>query len=268
MLPTITNILHLPHYTTYYHQDNAKTLAKDMKQHIPNCITLANLVFGCCAILTILGGQYSMAVYCLVGSFLCDYADGMIARALKVSSPLGKELDSLADVVSFGVVPGMFLYAVLTRHFCLGHNCVDGSLSLVAFAKLVPPFILSACAALRLAKFNLDTRQTTYFLGLTTPATTVFVVGICMAILQAEPIGVYLDKPVILYSLIAVLCIMMLSEIKLLGLKINLISWAENTTTIVGLLVAGMLIYFLSYTGATCAILVYIFASGAVLWRS
>jgi CDP-diacylglycerol--serine O-phosphatidyltransferase len=234
-----------------------------MKQ-LPNLITLGNLFLGCLAILAVLSGQYAMAVYCLLGSFACDYADGMVARALGVSSPLGKELDSLADVVSFGVVPGMFLYTVLSRHFC-GHEGLPVDADIFsACGKSLLAFTLSACAALRLGKFNLDTRQTTYFLGLSTPATTILVVGVCMAILNKEPFGPALDQPVVLLPLIAVLCYLMLSEVKLLGLKINPKQLSANIGTFVALVFAAALIYFFSYSGAALAIVFYII--GSVVW--
>lgn len=235
-----------------------------MTRHLPNLITLSNLFLGCLAILSILSGQYSSAVYCLMGSFLCDYADGMVARALGVSSPLGKELDSLADVVSFGVVPGMFLYTVLSRHFC-GHTGLPVDIDFFsACGKSLLAFTLSACAALRLGKFNLDTRQTTYFLGLSTPATTILVVGVCMAILQNEPMGNWLDQPWLLLALIATLCYLMLSEVKLLGLKINTKQWSANLVTLLALVAAVILIVLLGYSGAALAVLVYII--GSILW--
>ncbi len=235
-----------------------------MKRHLPNLITLCNLFFGCLAVLSVLSGQYSAAVYCLLVSFFCDYADGMLARALGVSSPLGKQLDSLADVVSFGVVPGMFLYAVLHRHFC-GHTGLSVELDFFsACGKSLLAFALPACAALRLGKFNLDTRQTTYFLGLSTPATTILVVGICMAIFRKEPMGIWLDRHWLLLVLIALLCYLMLSEIKLLGLKVNTKQRSANLFPVLALIAALALILLLGYSGAALAVLVYILVS--VLW--
>jgi CDP-diacylglycerol---serine O-phosphatidyltransferase len=229
-----------------------------MSRHIPNIITMGNLFLGCCAIVFVLSGQHEQAVYCLLGCFACDYADGMIARALQVNSPLGKELDSLADVVSFGVVPGMFLYTVLTRHFC---PSTGEAAFLVACGKSSVAFLLSACAALRLGKFNLDTRQTTYFLGLSTPATTVFVVGICMAILTGDPKATLFDSPLFLLPAIVVLCYLMLSEIKLLGFKINPKKLGESRPTFIGLALAAALIYAFGYLGAALSIVAYLVGS-------
>lgn len=231
----------------------------DMRKHIPNIITLCNLFLGCCAIMMVLGGAYQAAVYCLLGCFLCDYADGMIARALGVSSPLGKELDSLADVVSFGVLPGVFIYQVLVG--LNGQPLENGVLNFSAFGKCAPAFILSACAALRLGKFNLDTRQTTYFLGLSTPATTIFVVGVCMAILTQEPAAQWLNQNIIIYALVPILCALMLSDVKLLGLKLNPKVLTANAGPALGLIGACVLISVFGYTGAACTILAYIGAS-------
>jgi CDP-diacylglycerol---serine O-phosphatidyltransferase len=233
----------------------------DMVKHIPNVITMSNLFLGCCAVVFILSGQHQQAVYCLLGCFACDYADGMIARALHVSSPLGKELDSLADVVSFGVVPGMFLYTILTRHFCPTEGLPAAGVFLSACGPSSIAFLLSACAALRLGKFNLDTRQTSWFLGLNTPATTIFVTGLCMAILQGNAVALLFDKPLVLVPLICLLCYLMLSEIKLLGLKFNPKKMSENTPTFVGLTIAAILIYAFGYMGAACSIVAYILGS-------
>jgi len=119
-----------------------------MRKHIPNIITLINLFCGCCALISVLNDQFLPAFFLLLIAGLADYSDGMIARILKVNSPLGKELDSLADMVSFGVVPGAILYSLLVKA-----QGIESTNGLIWIA--VPGFILSLFACLRLAKFNL-----------------------------------------------------------------------------------------------------------------
>lgn len=181
-----------------------------MRRHIPNLFTLSNLFLGCCALLFVLDGQVQAAAWCTLGSFICDYLDGMLARALGVSSPLGKELDSLADVVSFGVVPGAMLYHLLSQ----SAYCSAGQSPCLA---ALPAFVLSMFAAYRLGKFNLDTRQTTYFLGLSTPACTIFVMGITLG----SETFVWLKTPWLIYALIPLLSALMVGEIPMYGLKIK-----------------------------------------------
>ena len=139
-----------------------------MKKHIPNTITCGNLVSGCIAITFALYGNPSMALLWIVVGAVFDFFDGMTARLLHVSSPIGKELDSLADVVTFGVAPSAMLF------FQLG--IMEYPSVLESYRNVLPycAFLMAAFSALRLAKFNLDERQTTSFIGLPTPANALF----------------------------------------------------------------------------------------------
>lgn len=217
--------------------------------NLPNLLTLSNLLCGCFALLYTLYGQPEQAAWCTFGCFLCDYADGMTARALKISSPLGKELDSLADVVSFGVVPGAMLYQLL------GGN----SAGVVA----LPAFVLTAFSALRLAKFNLDTRQTNYFLGLSTPACTVFVLGLTLANHQ-NSLGVgdlLAAHNWLIYPLIAALSALLVSEIPMFGMKIKSLDWRSNLPVLVALLVVTGLFVLLGSLALSAGIVFYIVCS-------
>jgi CDP-diacylglycerol---serine O-phosphatidyltransferase len=224
-------------------------------RHLPNFITLCNLFFGCCALLFTLNGAHAEAAWCTGGSFLCDYADGMIARALRVSSPLGKELDSLADVVSFGVVPGAMLYMLLKYSVC-----ADGAaLSSGVCFQALPAFVLSMFSALRLGKFNLDTRQTTYFIGLSTPACTVLVLGLVLAA-DADRFGIrtFALNPLLLYALTGALSALLVSEIPMFGMKIKKFDLRSNVFNLafLGLFVIGL--FFLKELALVFIILLYI----------
>jgi CDP-diacylglycerol--serine O-phosphatidyltransferase len=227
-------------------------------KHLPNALTLANLFCGCCAILHILYWQPETAALFTAGSFLFDYLDGMVARALKVSSPLGKELDSLADVVSFGVVPGAMLYQILA----IPAVELSGGDMLSVQWHALPAFILTAFSAFRLGKFNLDTRQTSYFLGLSTPACTVFVMGLTLSIAHNRfGGGAWLSAPWLIYSLIAVLSWLLVSEVPMYGMKIKRLDWKSNALIIVFLMLLIGLSILLRELALSAIIVCYILLS-------
>lgn len=227
-------------------------------KHLPNALTLANLFCGCCALLYTFYWQPEMAALFTAGSFVCDYLDGMTARALRVSSPLGKELDSLADVVSFGVVPGAMLYRLLSGEVSI--TAAFGS-SFVETAAL-PAFVLSAFSALRLAKFNLDTRQANYFIGLSTPACTVFVLGLALAA-HHDRFGLAeaIENPWFLYGLVGLLSWLLVSEIPMFGMKIKRFDLRSNAFNLMFLAFFAVLIFFLKELALSAIIVCYIVLS-------
>ncbi|MBQ5506414.1 MAG: CDP-diacylglycerol--serine O-phosphatidyltransferase, partial [Prevotella sp.] len=138
-----------------------------IKKHIPNTITCCNLVSGCIATTFAFAGNPKMAMFWIIMGAVFDFFDGMVARLLKVSSPIGKELDSLADDVTFGVAPSAIVFSEL---FTLQYPVLQGLQTYIPYCA----FLIAAFSALRLAKFNLDDRQTTSFIGLPTPANALF----------------------------------------------------------------------------------------------
>ena len=138
------------------------------KKHIPNTITCCNLIAGCIAIVyAFYGKQDTALLFILIGAGF-DFFDGMVARLLHVSSPIGKELDSLADDITFGAAPAMMIFTLMSQ--------MEYPTAIEPIAKYLPftAFIIAAFSALRLAKFNLDERQTSSFIGLPTPANALF----------------------------------------------------------------------------------------------
>jgi CDP-diacylglycerol---serine O-phosphatidyltransferase len=224
-------------------------------QHLPNALTLSNLFCGCCALLYTLYWQPEVAALFTAASFVFDYLDGMTARALKVSSPLGKELDSLADMVSFGAVPGAMLFQLLNGEPDI--TTVFGA-SFVALASL-PAFVLSAFSGLRLAKFNLDTRQTSYFIGLSTPACTVFVLGLTLTA-HNDLFGLadFIRNPWFLYGLIGLLSWLLVSEIPMFGMKIKRFDLPGNTINLLFLGLFVVLVLFLKVLALSAIIVCYI----------
>lgn len=228
-------------------------------RHLPNLLTLANLFCGCCALLYTLHGDPLTAAWFTLGCFLCDYADGMAARALGVSSPLGKELDSLADVVSFGVVPGAMLYQLLTGGETVatfvGGQGIGHSLSWVG----LPAFVLSAFSGLRLARFNLDTRQTSYFIGLSTPACTVLVLGLTLAAHHDRfGMAVFIQNTWVLYGLVALLSWLLNAEVPMFGMKIKRFDLRSNVFNLVFLGLFVVLAFLFKELALALIILIYI----------
>ena len=210
----------------YFYTLKLETIAKYklMKKHIPNILTLLNLFCGCCAIVSILNGQYTEGAIFIGISLIADFFDGYAARCFKVSSPLGLQLDSLADMVSFGVVPGIIVYSLLSVSFMSrngsGGNSGEISSSLSLNIKALPAFIITMFSCLRLAKFNLDTRQTQSFIGLNTPSNTTFFIGL-MLIAEYNSFGLarFVSNPVFLYSLIPITSYLLVAEIPMFSMK-------------------------------------------------
>ncbi|MDR0659359.1 MAG: CDP-diacylglycerol--serine O-phosphatidyltransferase [Prevotellaceae bacterium] len=186
---------------------------KAITQHIPNTITCLNLFSGCLAITFAFRGYLDVAVYCIFAAAIFDFLDGFTARLLKAYSPLGLQLDSLADMVTFGVAPSVLLHVLLYRN--LGASMEDLSLLVVSFI----PFILAVFSGLRLAKFNIDTRQTDSFIGMPTPASTLLIASTVLAGLYNEPIARLLTNNWLIIISAIVLSFLLVSEIPMFSLK-------------------------------------------------
>lgn len=189
-----------------------------IKNSIPNTITCCNLMSGCIATMFAFMGRLEMALLFIIIGAMFDFCDGLTARALGVSSPIGKELDSLADVITFGFAPAAIVYYQL--------SVMDYPAALSGVMTLIPflSFIIAAFSALRLAKFNLDTRQTTSFIGLPTPANALFwsslIVGYAQFFENARYGFVYILVLVFLTSYL------LISELPMFALKFK--HWGIN----------------------------------------
>jgi len=183
-----------------------------MKKHIPNFITCLNLFSGCVSTYLAFKGNYQGAFAAILLAAVFDFLDGFAARLLKAYSPMGKELDSLADMVSFGLAPGAIVFSLLTE------TAINEWLPFFGF--LIPVF-----SGLRLAKFNIDDRQTTSFIGLPVPANAIFWAGL----VYSFP-ALLLNNVWALILLIGVFCFFLVSEIPMFSLKFKNIAWKENQT--------------------------------------
>lgn len=196
-----------------------------MKKHIPNAITSGNLICGCISIQQMSqGNMTTAAIFILLAAFL-DFFDGMAARMLKVSGDLGKQLDSLADMVSFGLAPAFIAFGLL-------ENAVENKIY-AYFA-----FIMAVFSALRLAKFNIDERQSEEFIGLPTPANALFWIGISLSYWQsfnmehgksvADLWVKWSANPYFIVGAILLLSYAMVAEIPLISLKFKNFGWKGN----------------------------------------
>lgn len=225
----------------------------NIKKYIPNTITCCNLLSGCVASVYAFQGVYPLAFTFIIAGAVFDFFDGLSARALKVSSSIGKELDSLADVVTFGFAPATMVFSWL-------RECADAHLDmLIAFAMPFVAFLLVAFSALRLAKFNVDERQTSSFIGLPTPANALFwgalVIGSHDAIV-GQPYGW-----VLVLGLVLLFSWLLVAEIPMFSLKFKNLSWKCNRIVYIFLLVSLVLLIVLGLNGLSAVIGWYIILS-------
>lgn len=229
-----------------------------MKKQIPNIITLLNLFSGCIAIVMAFGGNFLSAVAFVVLAAVFDFFDGFVARLLGVSSKMGVELDSLADVVSFGVAPSVAVFALLW-------NFMPYPVFLLPVKSYIPymAFLIPVFSAYRLAKFNIDERQTTSFLGLPTPANALFWLSYVYGIskIQSEEILF------VTFFLIIGLSLLMVSEIPMFSLKIKSLKLKGNEKQILLILLAVVFVSFKGITGIALTILAYIIISVVTMKR-
>lgn len=216
-------------------------------------ITCCNLLSGCVAAVFAFEGVYTIAFACIIMGAVFDFFDGLTARALKVSSPIGKELDSLADVITFGLAPATMAYSWLCE-------CASAHLDmLVASTMPFAAFLLVAFSALRLAKFNVDERQTSSFIGLPTPANALFWGGLVIGshdVVVAQSYGW-----VLVLVLILLFSWLLIAEIPMFSLKFKNLSWKSNRIAYTFLLVSLVLLVVLGWGGLSAVIGWYIILS-------
>lgn len=227
-----------------------------MKKHIPNTITCCNLISGCIAVTYALFGNLPLALAWIVIGAIFDFFDGMTARLLHVSSPIGKELDSLADDVTFGVAPSAIVYYELT--------VMDYPAFLEPLRPVLPyaAFVMAAFSALRLAKFNLDERQTTSFIGLPTPANALFWGALMVGGSQWVEASPYHVVGVL--AMLLVSCYLLVSEIPMFALKFKQWGWKGNEVKYLFIASSALLILLLGVKGIAVVIAWYVILSVTV----
>jgi len=230
-----------------------------MKKYIPNFITSLNLISGFIAVILAAGGNLAEASWLIIAAMVFDFLDGFSARLLKAYSDVGKELDSLADVVSFGVAPGIIIYKMLINSEISEQGMMLWGISIFALISALMP----VCAALRLAVFNLDSTQTTSFKGLPTPANAIAVISLVIAGHYSDSVIISSinSNPVILIIITLTLSLMMVSRIDLFSLKITHLRIKGNEGRYLMLLLIAVSFVILGTSAIALVIPVYIMSS-------
>jgi CDP-diacylglycerol---serine O-phosphatidyltransferase len=235
----------------------------NFKKHIPNSLTLLNLFCGCIAVVFVAQRVFDYAFFFVCLGIFFDFFDGFLARKFGVAGPLGVQLDSLADMVTSGVVPGFVMYQMLPSTEMVNENseitsCFpmynDNPMLLLPYLG----FIITLGACYRLANFNIDTRQSDSFIGLPTPANALFIGS--LPFLTGEIFN-FVHNPWFLIAITFLSAYVMNAEIPLFSLKIKDFSFQKYKLQ-VGFLVASVaLIVFLQITAVPLIILMYVLLS-------
>ena len=224
-----------------------------MKRHLPNFITCLNLFSGCIGIVYAFKGELIIAGYAILFAAIFDFFDGMIARLLKTYSDIGKELDSLADMVSFGVLPSVIVYQLFLQSPQVGN--VSPFLNMSAF-------LIAVFSALRLAKFNVDVRQSENFIGLPTPANALLIASLPMILSQDNWFfSSYILNPFFLFIFSLGMSILLVTEIPLISLKFKSLNWNDNLFRYILVISALLLVLIFKFAAVPIIVFIYILLS-------
>lgn len=232
-----------------------------IKKHLPNSITILNLISGSVAVIQAIEGNLPLAAALVGLAAIFDFFDGFAARLLQVKSEIGKELDSLADVISFGLAPAIVLFCMIRDNSAI-HDYPEIAAILPYTALLIAGF-----SALRLAKFNLDTRQTDSFIGLPTPANALFIISLPLfagnsALQDAGLLSALAGNLFFQLALIPVSCFLLVSEIPLFALKFSHgFSYGANKVKYSFLLITIIALLALKWSGIPIIVIIYILVS-------
>ena len=232
----------------------------EIKRHIPNAITSMNLLCGVLATVSAVSGMVEWAAYLIFAGAVFDFFDGFVARMLKVSSPIGKELDSLADIVSFAIAPAA-IYSTFVKYILTGDWYYHiYYLSGYGMFWVLLPFVLAVFGALRLAKFNLDTRQTENFLGLTTTATGLFTGSLMLFVVSHLSMFGWV-RPWMVVMMVLIFCVLLVSEVPMFSLKIKHWTLAGNELRLALVVIGLTSIVLFGFGGIALTIMLYIIFS-------
>jgi len=210
-------------------------------QYVPNTITCCNLFSGCIAISAGFDGQYLLALLFILLAAVFDFFDGFAARMLHAYSPLGKDLDSLADIVSFGVAPSAMVFSIL-------YDCLPLDWHILSYLA----FLIAIFSCLRLAKFNIDTRQTTSFIGLPVPANAIFWASFVYTSNNLFA-SIYWEYYIVL---IGIFCYLLVSEWPMFSLKMKNLKWEENKLQFSFLITSVLIVILTRFSPGSLAMVI------------
>jgi CDP-diacylglycerol---serine O-phosphatidyltransferase len=215
-----------------------------LAKYVPNTITCCNLFSGCIATYAGFDGQYLLAFLFILIAALFDFCDGFAARMLHAYSPIGKDIDSLADIVSFGVAPSSMVFTIL-------YDCLPIDWHILSYLA----FMIAVFSCLRLAKFNVDDRQTTSFIGLPVPANAIFWASFVYTSNNLFA-SIYWECYIVL---IAIFCYLLVSEWPMFSLKMKNLNWEENKIQFIFLITAAVIVIFSRFSPGSLAIIIAVY---------
>ncbi len=215
-------------------------------RHLPNLITLINLFAGCIMTVALFEGWHDWVIPLFITALLADFFDGMTARLFNAPSEMGKELDALADLISFGLVPGIMMYGLLTNETLDSPQQV-GSLT---------AFLITVFTAIRLANFNSKDHGLQTFRGLPSPANGFLILGVWINGVLME--SAWLANIYVLYGIVVLSCGLLVAPLSLLTLKFRTLYWRENRWRYIFLVGALIILFFLGLSSPLFIILLYI----------
>ncbi|HOD10732.1 MAG TPA: CDP-alcohol phosphatidyltransferase family protein [Flavobacterium sp.] len=232
----------------------------NIKALIPNFFTMLNLFSGCVAMVMLANFKFELAFYFVCLGIFFDFFDGFFARKFNVAGPLGVQLDSLADMVTSGVVPGFAMYILLFNiQLLTAEKYTENSMDLLPFVG----FVITLGACYRLAKFNIDTRQSDSFIGLPTPANALFIMSLAVIIkgMPFSELSAFLFDWKVLIPITLLSAYVMNAEIPLFSLKIKNFSFAKYKLQIFFLAISVLMLIFLQIVAVPLIILIYVLLS-------
>ena len=241
----------------------------NIKKYIPNTITSLNLLSGCLSITLAFEGYLLIAVYLIFIAAVFDFLDGMSARLLKAYSDMGKQLDSLADLISFGLAPSVIVFHLMKKAlFNTTHLIPIDSLNWIQIILLLSPFLIAVFSGIRLAKFNIDDRQTSSFIGIPTPANALFFVSLYLISFSnySKIFLPVIENEFILFAIIILFSYILVAEFPMFALKVKNLSWRDNKIRYIFIVLSTILLILLHVIAIPVIILLYILLSAINNW--
>ncbi len=235
--------------------------AKKYFSFVPNTITSFNVISGSLSVAFAFEGNLVLAGILIIIAAVFDFLDGMSARLLGAYSDMGKELDSLADMISFGLAPAVIAHMLIRNQIWANNPLLDASPFILL--QLFAPFIIVVFSALRLAKFNVDERQTETFIGLATPANALIWASLpfILAINSNSIVGSFINTPWIIILFSIIMSYMLVAELPMFSLKFKNLKFAQNKTRFIFLILSLTLLILLQIVAIPLIILLYILIS-------